>query len=437
MIETYEAALAFIHGRTQFKKSDQLRRMNAFMDRLGNPQRDLSIIHVAGTNGKGSTVAFLQNLLVANGHTVGTFTSPFLMRFNERISINGEPISDADLLTLINVVKPVVNELDASYPEGGPTEFEIITAMMFVYFKGRVDVAIVEVGIGGLLDSTNVLTPAVAVITTIGYDHMRLLGDTLPKIAAQKAGIIKPKVPVVIGQLPAAAKQVIQQTAQRQAAPLYQPDSSYHTRLKPSAGWQERFDYEFNDVRYPDLQIQLLGDYQVANASSALTAFLVYETQMQQKVQERTVKQALKETKWPGRFEAVVDDPLIVLDGAHNQPAMSELTRLVNARFSDREVYVLFAVLADKQFEKMLAILLQIKHVHLVLTTFNGPGHRVVESPESLAKQYGDDSRIRVVEDWQLGIAQILRTMSADDLFLITGSLYFISDVRHFFKDES
>jgi len=186
MVENYDEALSFIHGRTKFKKSeksDHLNRMRKFMALLGDPQKDLSAIHVAGTNGKGSTVAYLRDLLMSQGYTVGTFTSPFLVRFIERISVDGKPISDADLVDLVNRVQQVVADLDAHYPEGGPTEFEIITAMMFLYFKTQVDVAVVEVGIGGLLDSTNVFTPAVSVITTIGFDHMKLLGNTLPEIA--------------------------------------------------------------------------------------------------------------------------------------------------------------------------------------------------------------------------------------------------------------
>jgi folylpolyglutamate synthase/dihydrofolate synthase len=219
MVKDYDEALNFIHGRTKFKKSDHLNRMRKFLELLGDPQEEISAIHVAGTNGKGSTVAYLRDLLMSQGYTVGTFTSPFLVRFNERISVDGEPISDATLISLVNQVQPIVAKLDASYPEGGPTEFEIITATMFLYFKDHVDVAVIEVGIGGLLDSTNVFTPAVSVITTIGFDHMKLLGNTLPKIAAQKAGIIKPSVPVVAGRLPQSAMQVVEKTATSNKSP--------------------------------------------------------------------------------------------------------------------------------------------------------------------------------------------------------------------------
>ncbi|WP_369395586.1 bifunctional folylpolyglutamate synthase/dihydrofolate synthase [Lentilactobacillus senioris] len=195
MINTYEDALAFIHGRGKFKKIPTLKRMQRFMDLLEDPpQTKIRPIHVAGTNGKGSTVAFLRSLFEQQNLTVGTFTSPFLIKFNERISVNGIPITDNEVTELARKVKPIVDQLDQELPEGGPpTEFEIVTAMMFIYFASHpVDVVIVEVGIGGLYDSTNVLTPALSIITTIGYDHMQILGNTLTEIATQKAGIIKP-----------------------------------------------------------------------------------------------------------------------------------------------------------------------------------------------------------------------------------------------------
>ena len=200
MIESYAEALNFIHGRTKFKKIPTLDRMRLFLERLGNPQKGLKYVHVTGTNGKGSTVAMLRSMLMAAGLNVGSFTSPFITRFNERIALNAQPISDEDLTRLARKVEPVVQQLDQELPTGGPTEFEIDTAIMFCYFaEKQPDLVLLEVGIGGLYDSTNVITPLVSVITTVSWDHMKYLGDTLAKIAHQKAGIIKRGVPVVIG----------------------------------------------------------------------------------------------------------------------------------------------------------------------------------------------------------------------------------------------
>lgn len=433
MVANYEEALAFIHGRTQFKKSDHLNRMKTFLAQLHDPQQHLSAIHVAGTNGKGSTVAYLRDLLMGDGLTVGSFTSPFLIRFNERISIDGRPIADDDLVALVNRIQPVVADLDATYPEGGPTEFEIITAMMFLYFKDRVDVAVIEVGIGGLLDSTNVFTPEVAVITTIGFDHMKLLGNTLAAIAAQKAGIIKAGVPVVAGRLPAEAMAVVTQTASQLHAPLYRVGEEIQTQVQATRGWQEQFDFQFGEQRLRKLRLSMLGDYQVDNASCALAAFLCYQRAHHLNVDEKSVKQSLVKTVWAGRFEPVSKDPLIVIDGAHNEPAVEELTQLLKQRFKGTEIYLMFAVLADKQHDQMLTTLRQVPNIHLILTTFAGPGQRQVTDPQQLAAQYQNDDRVTVMPNWQVAIGQITQQMSDSDLFLITGSLYFISDVRQFF----
>lgn len=435
MISNYDDALAFIHGRTQFKKSDHLDRMRLFMARLGNPERQLSVIHVAGTNGKGSTVAFLRDLLMATGKTVGTFTSPFLMRFNERISVDGVPIPDQDLVEMVNRVKPVVDDLDQTLEEGGPTEFEIITAMMFCYFKDRVDVAVVEVGIGGILDSTNVLTPEVSVITTIGYDHMKLLGSTLPAIAGQKAGIIKHGKPVVVGRIPEEALAVIEKKAVDEKSPIYRLDHEITVKPKPDRNWEESFKFQFDGFTFDTVKIQLLGQYQIANASCALAAFMLYQAAHHQPWDRHETLAALAKTVWPGRFEPVSQEPLIVLDGAHNEPAVTEVSQLLKQKFSDREIYIVFAVLADKQYEKMLTLLQMVLHHHIILTTFQGPGTRRAVDPDALKAKHDSDARIDVVDEWQLAIGTALKTMSSDDLLLITGSLYFISDVRHFFLD--
>src|SRR5699024_1532282 len=191
MIESYAEALNFIHGRTKFKKIPTLDRMRLFLDRLGNPQKGLKYVHITGTNGKGSTVAMLRSMLMKTGLNVGSFTSPFITRFNERIALNAEPISDEDLTRLARKVEPVVQQLDQELPTGRPTEFEIYTSTMYCYFAEKLpDLVLLEFGIGVLYDSTNVITPLVSVITTVSLDHMKYLGYTLAKIAHQKAGII-------------------------------------------------------------------------------------------------------------------------------------------------------------------------------------------------------------------------------------------------------
>ncbi|MDN6626233.1 MAG: bifunctional folylpolyglutamate synthase/dihydrofolate synthase, partial [Pisciglobus halotolerans] len=220
-METYDEALKWIHGIQAFGKKPGLKRMEWMMEKLEHPEKKLSIIHVTGTNGKGSTVAFIRHLLESQGKIVGTFTSPYIEIFNERISVNGEPISNEEILKLANKIYPLTKELEKT-ALGGPSEFEVITTMMLYYFsKEPIDVAVIEVGIGGLLDSTNVVTPEVSVITTIGMDHMVLLGNTLSDIATQKAGIIKPKIPVVTGNIREESLKIIQQKADETKSILY------------------------------------------------------------------------------------------------------------------------------------------------------------------------------------------------------------------------
>jgi len=438
LVTTYTEALNFIHGRDRFKKAPTLDRMRKFMALLGNPQEQLSMIHVAGTNGKGSTVAFLRDLLMADGQTVGTFTSPFITRFNERISRDGEPISDADLITLVNRVQPVVQQLDAELAEKGPTEFEIDTALMFCYFGMHpVDTVVVEVGLGGLYDSTNIITPAVSVITTIGMDHMRLLGDTIPKIAAQKAGIIKDHVPVVCGRLTPDALAVMTATAQAHQTQVTALGAAFDVTNQPHDQWGERFAYHYQDWSWTHLQVDLLGQYQIDNAATALTAFILYQQQRHGAIDAATIRRGLAHTAWPGRFERLNEQPMIAIDGAHNEPAMVEMAQLLRRHFGTNEVYIVLAVLADKQYAKMVQTLLTVPNVHLIVTQFSGPGKRAAATPLALEDAVANHDRITMADNWPAALKQALGTMSAEDLLLLTGSLYFISEVRHYFKDDS
>lgn len=436
-IKTYEDALKFIHGRTQFKKIPTLKRMRILMQQLGNPQDKLQMIHVTGTNGKGSTVAILRSLFMSQGQQVGTFTSPFLTRFNERISLNGEPIDDATLLKLTQSVAPVVARLDKTLAEGGPTEFEIVTALMFLYFKQtQPDIVIVEVGIGGMFDSTNIITPVVAVITTIGYDHMRLLGNTLPEIATQKAGIIKKNVPVVLGKLPPEARETIMAIANHQNAEVFQPDEEYTAIKVNLPQWGAQFKYSGLNISPTTFTVDLLGDYQIDNAAAALTTFLIYCQNNHIKPVVSAIKRALNQVHWAGRMERVNEQPLIILDGAHNLPAVTAIAQTIKEKFAQQEVYILIAILADKQVQQMIATLAALTNVHLIVTTFVGPTKkRPVANLAQVLSQQQPANQIEFADSWQDGLVQITRQMSAEDVLLITGSLYFISEVRPYFKD--
>ncbi|MDC2845822.1 bifunctional folylpolyglutamate synthase/dihydrofolate synthase [Limosilactobacillus mucosae] len=438
-IQNYDDALAFIHGRTKFKKIPTLKRMRRFLQELGNPQENLDYLHITGTNGKGSTTAMLRSMLMADGLSVGTFTSPFIVRFNERISLNGQPIPDDELVKTVQKVAPVVDYLDEVLPEGGPTEFEIDTAIMFTWFaKMRPDVVILEVGIGGLFDSTNVIVPQVSGIVSVGYDHMHVLGDTLGEIAAQKAGIIKPKVPVVIGRLPKAARQVIIEAAQDKQAPLYENGRQFTAKKLNDHQLKNEIEYDGLMIHRQRFQLGLLGEYQVDNAAVAITMAQLYLKQQGLPLDVRSFRQGLADTRWPGRLEVVNDSPLVVLDGAHNLPGMQALTTTIKDDFKNMEIYVLVAILADKQYQLMLGEIASLPNVHLMLTNFAGPGPK---RPSADLKKAAQDIEtrwpIKTAASWQEGLLKISKEASADDAILITGSLYFISEVRSFFVNSA
>ena len=432
MIESYAEALNFIHGRTKFKKIPTLDRMKLFLERLGNPQKGLKYVHVTGTNGKGSTVAMLRAVLMETGLNIGSFTSPFITRFNERIALNAKPISDEDLTRFARKVEPVVQQLDQELPTGGPTEFEIDTAIMFCYFaEKQPDLVLLEVGIGGLYDSTNVITPLVSVITTVSWDHMKYLGDTLAKIAHQKAGIIKEKVPVVIGRLSPSAHQVIMEEATEKNAKVYELGKDFSARKINHNVIKAEIIYDGGQLHHFRSNLGLAGDYQVGNSAIAITTVQIVLKKLGIPVVAADLKKGLALTQWPGRMETVINEPLVLLDGAHNLPGMQALVKTIHDDFSDREVYVLVAILADKQYELMLGELASLGNVHLMVTNFAGPGpQRPSANLTTTISEFKTKHPIQVAENWQTGFVKLSQELAADDVMIITGSLYFVSEVR-------
>lgn len=436
-IETYADALAFIHGRPRVKKQPTLARMRDFLAALGHPEAGQTYLHVTGTNGKGSVVAMSAAMLAASGLTVGTFTSPFITRFNERIAINGQPISDADLVKYTQQVTPIVAAMDASRPEGGPLEFEVDLAIAFLYFQAQApDVVILEVGIGGRWDYTNVIDPVAVAIVTVGYDHMALLGSTLTEIATHKAGIIKPHRPVVVGQLPAEAMAVVEQTAQQLASPLLRLGQEFHARSGQPGALFGQLQFQGPDVPSLTAALGLAGEYQVQNAAVAVQLVTTYLTAQHLPIDPRALKTGLAQVQWPGRLEVVNDEPLMLLDGAHNLPGVQALVQTLQTDLADREIYLLVGILADKQAELMLGELASLKNVHLYLTHFAGPSQqRPSADLADLMSDIPTRYPVHQAPDWQTGLYEISQTMSADEIILITGSLYFVSEVRNFLKD--
>lgn len=437
-IKNYDQALAFIHGRPRFKKKPTLQRMRLLLSRLGNPQKNLRYVHVTGTNGKGSTVAMLRSLLMAHGLSVGSFTSPFITRFNERICLDARPIADDDLVKYTARVAKVVDQLDQELSAGGPTEFEIDCAIMFCYFADvQPDLVILEVGIGGLWDSTNVIeSPLATAIITVGFDHMKYLGNTIAEIATQKAGIIKQNCPVVIGSLPADAVDVIQKTATAKSATIYEYGHDFSATIVKN-GLYLTIKYQGLELNQLQVKLGLAGDYQLENAACALTLMQITLHRLGVPVDRAAVKHALSTVVWPGRMEVVNEEPLMLLDGAHNLPGIQALVKTLRDDFNDREIYLLVGILEDKQYQLMMGELASLKNVHLMLTPFAGPSKK---RPSALPHEMvaGIKSRypIQQAANWQTGLMKISQSMSTEDVLVVTGSLYLISEVRQYLFSE-
>ena len=400
----------WLHSRIGLNFRSGLGRMQKAVDLLGNPEQTYPIIHVTGTNGKGSTIAFMKDLFVSHGKKVGTFTSPHIVSIHDRICINGNPISDADFSRLANQVKEMELKLLETHDQ--LSFFELLTLIALLYFREQeVDLVLLEVGIGGLLDTTNVVTGEIAVITSIGLDHQETLGDSLELIAEQKAGIFKPGKSALIANLAPEAQLVCQRTAHDLDVTLYQADRDFSFK-------NGHFSSSLANLN--QLKLGLEGAYQEENAALALQAFLLFMAQRDEKVNQEAVRVALQATKWAGRLEAVTEH--IYLDGAHNLPALERLVEFIQEKIQQGyQPHILFGALKRKDYSGMLTYLTEhLPDVALYVTSFDYQG--------SLEEQdFGDYTSIASYRDF---IDNFESSAGEQDLLFVTGSLYFISEVR-------
>ena len=410
-----------------------LERMVELLALRGNPHLKLKVIHIGGTNGKGSTIAFLKNMLEKLGLRVGVFSSPYLIHYTDQISINGESIPEARLEALMADYQSLL-EGEAAANLQGTTEFEIITAIAYDYFAlEQVDVAIMEVGMGGLLDSTNVCQPILTGITTIGLDHVALLGDTLEAIAEQKAGIIKQGIPLVTGHIVPEALTVIDSIAEAKNAPRLAYGSDYQVRHQESVVAGEVFDYT-SVVRQGRFQTGLLGLYQIENAGMAIALLDNYcQEDGREQASNHLLTQALEETSWPGRLEIVSREPLMILDGAHNPHAIKALLTTLQERFADYRKEILFTCIKTKALEDMLDLLGAMPDTELTLTHFDDSRATDESVLEEAAK-----SRNLSYQDWQDFLEQKLTDKKEEKktVRIVTGSLYFLSQVRAYLMER-
>ena len=409
-----------------------LERMVELLALRDNPHLKLKVIHVGGTNGKGSTIAFLKNMLEKMGLRVGVFSSPYLIHYTDQIAINGESIPKERLEKLMADYRSLLEGEHAPALQG-TTEFEIITAIAYDYFASeKVDVAIMEVGMGGLLDSTNVCQPILSGITTIGLDHVALLGDSLEAIAEQKAGIIKQGVPLVTGNIVPEPLAVINQISKAKQAPRLAYRDDYQVSHHESIETGEVFDYT-SSFRQGRFQTGLLGIHQIENAGMAITLLDTYcQETGRELIANDLVAQALEETSWPGRLEIVSKDPLVILDGAHNPHAIEALLVTLQERFADYQKEILFTCIKTKALKDMLDLLSALPDTELTLTHFEDGRATDKEVLKEAAR-----SRKLNYQSWQ----EFLDQKMTDDeekktVRIVTGSLYFLSQVRAYLMER-
>jgi len=450
---TYDEALEFWYGRINYEVRSalpadlKLERMRALLHFVGDPQEQFRIIHVTGTKGKGSTSAMVASVLQAAGYRVGLFTSPHLSDVRERMRVDGRPITHEELAARMGEVAPHVLRMEASagkWPT--PTFFEIGTALGFLHFcRRRCDVAIVEVGLGGRFDSTNVCRPIATVITNVGYDHMAQLGNTLEAIAYQKAGIIKRRVPVVSGVLHEGARLVVERTAQEMDAPIYQLDRTFRSEAvlgtcAASRGTVEPtlLNFQGSGHPWPRLQLGLMGQHQATNASLAVALMDVLRNQGMP-ITEYAVAAGLASARWPGRFEIVGQRPLVILDAAHNVPSAEALAHtlrqcIVGLRGRKR---LLFAVSSDKQYVEMLRILgHEFERIYLCRYGNNPrcvPPEKLAEVLETVAPHTERSLHATSEEAWRIARAEA----APEDLICVTGSLFLVGELRPFLVGEA
>ncbi|WP_278925477.1 bifunctional folylpolyglutamate synthase/dihydrofolate synthase [Staphylococcus auricularis] len=413
----YLDSLYWIHERTKFGVKPGVKRMEWMLERLNNPQHNIRGIHVGGTNGKGSTVAYLRAALVDNGYEVGTFTSPFIETFNERISLNGVPISDDEVVELVQIVKTVSEDMDEQTDLGVATEFEIITAMMFVYFGKLhpVDFVIIEAGLGIKNDSTNVFNPIMAILTSIGLDHTDILGDTYIDIARDKGDIVKPHIPVIYAVKNDDTLKVIRSYAEERHATPIEFDRDINIVSE-----DDEFTYRYKDYELETIVLEMIGEHQKENAALAITALIELNERNYIELDFNKMIDGIESVHWTGRIEQVKEQPLMILDGAHNTESVSALTDTIKKYYHRDKMDILFSAIKGKSVRKMAENLTEIAD-RFYITDF--------EFPKSLTKEdiYQDvpSDNKEMIDDY----VSFIENYDGDGL-LITGSLYFISEVK-------
>ena len=421
----YEEAMKYITEVGNFGSNYGLERTHKLLEYLGNPEKDLKLIHIAGTNGKGSTTSMITEILMGAGYKVGMYTSPFIEEFEERIQINRRNIPKETLANLIDEVKVAVERvIEEGYNH--PTEFEIITVLMLLYFKKeKIDFGVIEVGLGGRLDSTNVIIPILQVITSISFDHTNLLGNTLEEIAGEKAGIIKKNIPTVIYPQEEEALKVIKNKCAAMESDLYTADKDNMKFVKVV-----NEDKPYQLLKYKEefnIFLPLLGEHQILNLSVAMKVIEVLNNRKIVNITTESIIKSIKNVTWKGRLEVLSNNPYVVIDGAHNIQGLKTLSRNIKKYFKYENLHLILGILADKDVEEMIKIITPIaKQVYAV-------------TPNSIRAELADDLKNEIVkynancrafDEYEEAYLEALKNAKENDIILASGSLYMIGDMR-------
>jgi len=445
----YDEAIAYIKNTAKFGSKLGLERTEKILEFLGNPHKKLKCIHIAGTNGKGSTTAMVATILVEAGYKVGSYISPFIEEFEERMQINNRNISKGDLSDIITLVSKAVEKVvELGY--SNPTEFEIITCAGFLYFyKNDIDFAVVEVGIGGRLDSTNVITPILSIITSISLDHTLILGDTMEEIAFEKAGIIKNGIPVVMFPQQKQSEKVIEEICLERKcklikvprdSALYLGKENLHniadTLMEEGACVSnnvvitQKMEVQTINHNYI-IDLSLLGKYQLLNCSVAVHAIeeLIGQGTM---INSEDVIIGLGKVKWPARLEVMNKRPLVVIDGAHNIDGIEKLTESIDMYFTYNKIILILGILADKQVEDMIKTIVPKVSRVITVTPHSDRAELSVELKVQVEKY---TTSCEAIDDYQQAYKKALSYCEGGDLLLVSGSLYMVGDMRRIIRN--
>ena len=445
----YDEAKEYIKNTAKFGSKLGLDRTEKILELLGNPHRKLKCIHIAGTNGKGSTTAMVTKVLVEAGYRVGSYISPFIEEFEERMQINNKNISKGDLSDIVTEVSKAVEKV-VELGHGNPTEFEIITCAGFLYFyKNNIDFSVIEVGLGGRLDSTNVIVPILSIITSISLDHTLILGDTIDKIAYEKAGIIKEGIPVVIFPQQKQSEEVIERICREKKCKLIKVsnDSAVYLgkeNLKyiastliegnvytDSKSITQKIKVQTSSNDYI-IDLALLGKHQLLNCSVAVHAIeeLIGQGTM---ITREDVITGLGKVVWPARLEVMHKKPLVVIDGAHNIDGIEKLTQSIDMYFNYNKIILILGILADKQVEEMIKTI--VPKVNRVITvTPNSARAELAEELKVQVEKY--TTNCEAIEDYEQAYKKALSYCSDEDLLLVSGSLYMVGDMRRIIRNK-